>query len=331
MEIAISEYVPITDASSVGEARRQGQLTAERLGFDEVRCGEFALLATEASRNVLLHGGGGHAIIFGCRNDRGPVARILALDNGPGIADVPRALEDGYSTAGTMGAGLGAMQRIADSLEIFTASKGTIVFLELAGAEPRNGLQIAGLAVPYPGERLCGDAWAYHQEQDRTLVLLVDGLGHGWEAAGAAKEAVETFKKRVDRGPRDILGYVHDALKKTRGAAAAVAEIRPLEKTLTYAGVGNTAAVVLSTRVSRSLISHNGTLGMIVPQIQEFRVEWPSDGILIMHSDGLQSRWDLSAYSGLLSRHAAVIGGALFRDFRRRRDDASVVVVKSTS
>ena len=331
MEIAISECVPITDASSVGEARRQGQLAAERLGFDEVRCGEFALLATEASRNVLLHGGGGHAIIFGYRNDRGPVARILALDNGPGIADVARALEDGYSTAGTMGAGLGAMQRIADSLEIFTASKGTIVFLELAAAAPGNGLQIAGLAVPYPGERLCGDAWAYHQDQDRTVVLLVDGLGHGWEAAGAAKEAVDTFKKRADRAPRDILGHVHDALKKTRGAAAGVAEIRPSEKTITYAGVGNTVAVVLGARVSRNLVSHNGTLGMTIPRIQEFRVDWPSDGILIMHSDGLQSRWDLSTYSGLLARHAAVIGGALFRDFRRQRDDASVVVVKSTS
>src|SRR5690349_5729320 len=245
MEIAISEYVPITDASSVGEARRQGQLTAERLGLDEVRCGEFALLATEVSRNVLLHGGGGHAIIFGCRSEKGPVARILALDNGPGIADVSQALEDGYSTAGTMGAGLGAMQRIADSLEIFTAAKGTIVFLELASAESRKGLQIAGLAVPYPGERLCGDAWAYHQEQDRTVVLLVDGLGHGWEAAGAAKEAVDTFKKRADGAPRDILGHLHDALKKTRGAAAAVAEIRPSENTITYAGVGNTVGVVL--------------------------------------------------------------------------------------
>jgi len=79
------------------------------------------------------------------------------------------------------------------------------------------------------------------------------------------------------------------------------------------------------------LVSHNGTLGMAAPKIQEFKVEWPKDGILIMHSDGLQTRWDLSSYSGLLARHAAVIGGALFRDFRRLRDDASVVVVKAAS
>ena len=81
---------------------------------------------------------------------------------------------------------------------------------------------------------------------------------------------------------------------------------------------------------SRSLVSHSGTLGVAAsPRIQEFRVDWPEQGILVMHSDGLTSRWDLSGYSGLLARHAAVIGGALLRDFRRQRDDASVVVVKA--
>jgi hypothetical protein len=110
---------------------------------------------------------------------------------------------------------------------------------------------------------------------------------------------------------------------------AAIAEVRPREGTLLYAGVGNIAAVVLSRGTSRSLVSHNGTLGVATSKIQEFKSEWPSDGVLVVHSDGLQSRWDLSPYAGLLARHAAVIGGALLRDFRRQRDDASVLVVKA--
>jgi hypothetical protein len=48
-----------------------------------------------------------------------------------------------------------------------------------------------------------------------------------------------------------------------------------------------------------------------------------------MHSDGVQTRWDLGAYSGLLAKHPAIIGGALLRDFRRQRDDASVIVIKA--
>ena len=68
---------------------------------------------------------------------------------------------------------------------------------------------------------------------------------------------------------------------------------------------------------------------MSMQRIQEFRAEWNSDSVLIMHSDGLQTKWDLSSYSGLLSRHPALIGGTLLRDFRRKRDDASILVLKA--
>jgi serine/threonine protein phosphatase PrpC len=192
-----------------------------------------------------------------------------------------------------------------------------------------SNLQIAGVAVPLPGERFCGDAWDFHATPERTLVLLADGIGHGREASEAAHEAIAAFREHVDLRPGEILGYVHDALGKTRGAVAAIAEIRPNQKSLVYAGVGNISAVLLSAGASRSLVSHNGTLGMTAPRIQEFRVDWPADAVLILHSDGLQSRWDLSPYAGLLARHPAVIAGAMLRDFRRQRDDASAVVIKA--
>src|SRR5262249_27652490 len=153
-------------------------------------------------------------------------------------------------------------------------------------------LEVAGVAVPYPGEQLCGDAWACHTSPERTLALLVDGLGHGWEAAEAAQEAVATFRKRLHGHPGEIIGHIHEALRKTRGAVAAIAEIRPREKILVYAGVGNISAVVLSGGASRSLVSHNGTLGVAAPRIQEFKSVWPDDAVFVLHSDGLQSRWD---------------------------------------
>ncbi len=331
MEVAYTEHVPITDASSVGEARRRGLLMADRLGFDSVRSGEFGLLITEVSRNILLHGGGGQTIILGARNEKGAVGRILALDSGPGIADMAKAMSDGFSTGGTMGGGMGAMRRIATSIEVFSGKSGTIVLLELGAPSKPSGLTVAGMAIPYPGERLCGDAWTYHQTSERTAVLLVDGLGHGLAAAEAAEEAVAVFGKRADRTPGEILSYVHEGLKKTRGAVAAIAEIRPHERTLTYAGVGNTAASVVNHERSRSLVSHSGTLGLASPKIQEFKTEWRPDDTMIMHSDGVQTRWDLTAYSGLLAKHPAVIGAALFRDFRRQRDDASVIVIKAVA
>ncbi len=331
MEMILTEHIPITDPSSVGEARRRGILLTERLGFNEVRSGEFALLITEVARNVLTHGGGGQTIIAGAKNAHGPVVRVLGLDNGPGIADMARAMSDGYSSSGTMGAGLGAMRRIAHLMDIFTSQTGTIIMLEMGSSGPQPNLQVAGAAIPYPGERFCGDAWSYHQSAGRTIVLIVDGLGHGHDAAVAAQDAVATFQSRLDKRPGEILSYLNDALKKTRGAVAGIAEINSSDNSLTYAAVGNTAASILSQQRSQSLVSHSGTLGVATPRIQEFRMDWPRDGVLIMHSDGLQSRWDLSSYSGLLARHPAVIGAALIRDFRRQRDDASVVVIKSAA
>lgn len=329
MEIAFAESVAVKDTSSVGEVRRGALAAADRLGFDATRAGELALLATEATRNTLVHGGGGQVILAGITDGGSALARILAIDQGVGIADITRAMEDGYSTAGTPGGGMGAMKRIASTFEVFTGSGGTILLLELGRPAADRRLHMAAAALPYPGERFCGDGWHYHYTPERAVALLVDGLGHGWEASEAAQEAIATFRRRIDSAPGKILSYVHDALKKTRGAVAAVAEIRPQERSLVYAGVGNISAVVLSGGTSRSLVSHNGTLGATTSRIQEFRAEWPPDAILIMHSDGVQSRWDLSAYPGLIARHPAVIGGALLRDFRRQRDDASVVVVKA--
>jgi len=329
MEIAFAECVSVTDESSVGEVRRSAAMTAHRLDLDEIRAGELALLATEVSRNVLVHGGGGEVVLAGIRDGDGPVARILALDKGEGIGNVGRALSDGYSTAGTMGGGLGAMKRIATRFDIFTGKTGTVVLLEIGGSKVVRDLEFAGMSIPYPGERFCGDGWYCHQLPHRTVAMVVDGLGHGAGAAEAAEEAIATFRRRLELSPGEILSYIHDALKKTRGAVAAVVEIRPSERAMIHAGIGNISVVLHSGGSSRSLVSFNGTLGMTTQRIHEFRAEWNRDSVLVMHSDGLQTKWDLSSYAGLLSRHPALIGGTLLRDFRRKRDDASVLVLKA--
>lgn len=329
MEIAFSQSIAIIDSTSVGEARRAAAATAARLGLNETRAGELGILATEVSRNVLIHGGGGQVIVAGLQNHVGPLVQILALDKGSGIENVPQAMQDGYSTAGTMGAGLGAMKRLATHFEIFTGRGGTMVLLELGTTAPSEHVQCAGIALPYPGERMCGDGWYCERAADRTIAVLADGLGHGLGAAEAAQEAIATFRQRHSVSPGEILNDIHDALKKTRGAVAGLVEICPAKGTLTYAGVGNISASLISRGASRSLVSHNGTLGMTVQRIQEFHTEWNSDSVFVMHSDGLQTRWDLSSYAGLISRHPALICGALIRDFRRQRDDASIIVLKA--
>jgi hypothetical protein len=121
---------------------------------------------------------------------------------------------------------------------------------------------------------------------------------------------------------------VHRGLKATRGAAAAIAEVDLSRRMVKYAGVGNIAGWVVSEDSSRAMVSHSGILGHQVRKIQAFDYPLPPGGCVVMHSDGVSGKWKLGSYPGLLRRDSALLAGALFRDFARDRDDASVVVYR---
>jgi hypothetical protein len=158
--------------------------------------------------------------------------------------------------------------------------------------------------------------------------MVTDGLGHGPLAAEASERACRLFDGRTETGPREFIEAAHGDLSGTRGAAVALACVDPSAGRLAYAGVGNIAGTLLDgADASRGLFSHNGTVGHLLRKVQEFEYPWGPASTLIMHSDGLQTRWALSKYPGLARRHPAVIAGVLYRDFKRGRDDVTVVVV----
>jgi serine/threonine protein phosphatase PrpC len=188
---------------------------------------------------------------------------------------------------------------------------------------------VGAVCVPKPGEDTCGDAWSVAAGSPECLsVLVADGLGHGPGAADAARLAVRVFEAHPGRTPGAHLSAIHEALRSTRGAGAAVASIDRRSGTVTFAGVGNVAGAIVARGRSRQLVSMNGTLGHKVHRINEFTYPWDDDALLVMHSDGLTSRWDLDRYPGLGERHPSLVAGVLFRDFQRVRDDVTVVAVR---
>jgi hypothetical protein len=96
-----------------------------------------------------------------------------------------------------------------------------------------------------------------------------------------------------------------------------------------FAGVGNIACRVESGQTRRQLVSHNGTLGHMMRRVQQFDFPLPVGALLIFHSDGLATHWNLADYSGLAGRHPSVIAGVLYRDHERGRDDVTVLVVRN--
>ncbi|MFL6718590.1 MAG: SpoIIE family protein phosphatase [Burkholderiaceae bacterium] len=321
---------PVTESSGIAAVRRAGNTLAGTLGFNETAAGKAALVITEAATNVLKHAGSGDVLLRPLERDGTHGMEILAIDNGPGFASLDLAMRDGMSTAGSYGVGLGAMQRVADEFDLYTdRNHGTVLRMAVwAAAAPSTPWTIGAVCLPLPSELACGDAWAAAGRDAELLLMVADGLGHGPEAALASQAAVALADARASFAPEALLQRAHAALRGTRGAALAVACLNLAEGTLRFAGIGNISVSLHAASTSRHLVSHNGIVGSNMRKVQEFQMDFGDDDILIMHSDGLATRWDLERYPGLLRHHPSLIAAVLYRDHARHRDDVSVVVAQ---
>lgn len=323
----------ITEPSHTAEVRRFATQLAQAAGFNESEAGGVALVTTELATNLLKHASSGEIVVRPVVHDRVPGVELLALDRGSGISNLAQCLRDGYSTAGSPGTGLGAIARLAAEFDIQSQlGKGTAVMARLrpgkAGSVAEKQMEVGAICKPMPGEQRCGDGWACEFLPGRYLFAVVDGLGHGPRAAAAAERAVASVRQHRAETPAIIVQDAHNALRDTRGAALAVAEIDMAQQTLRYCGVGNISAALIAGDNLRHLVSYNGTAGHEARKIVEFTYPWSANALLIMHSDGLMTRWDLQTYPGLTQRHPSLIAGVLYRDFVRGRDDVTVVVAK---
>jgi anti-sigma regulatory factor (Ser/Thr protein kinase) len=326
-----TSLVTVADESQIGEARRAVAVACHRLGLDETVTGKAAVVVTEAATNIVKHAGGGEILVRAVADG----IEVMALDRGPGIADIAASLRDGYSTAGTQGSGLGAIRRMASTFDIYSApGLGTAVLARIlppaATTAPANGnlVAISAVSLPIAGETLNGDAWVEQGTERGKRILVVDGLGHGPVASEAAHAAIEAFRAAPREEPAAAVETCHLAMRSTRGAALAVAEISVQPGLVRFAGIGNIAGSIWNGSVSHHTVSLNGTAGHGTIRPREFSYPWPAGSLLVMASDGLATRWSLERYPGLASHDPALVAGILYRDHSRRRDDVTVVVAR---
>jgi anti-sigma regulatory factor (Ser/Thr protein kinase) len=330
----ISTRIVCDDESRVGEARRAAEAIARSCGLDERARGTLAIVVTEAATNLARHATGGVVFLRDTSFIGLIGVELLAVDAGPGMHDLERFFADGFSTGGTAGDGLGAMRRQSDTLDVYSIpGKGTVVLARVfatgaGGRQPRL-LDVGAVCIPLEGETACGDGWCVRQRADHATVLLVDGLGHGPNAADAADTAISVFETADDRAPKEIVALLHEALRSTRGAAVAVAEVRRTGDgaTIDFCGVGNTVTAVIGQAGPRALPSMNGTAGLSV-RLQPFTQPWYPGEMLVMHTDGLTTRWRLDAYPDVREHDPAIAAALLHRDASRGRDDATVLALR---
>jgi anti-sigma regulatory factor (Ser/Thr protein kinase) len=328
----MTHRLAVTDPSSVGEARRDVRQLAAAAGLGEPDVERASLVASEIASNLAKHATDGELLSRVLADDGRRGIELLGVDRGPGIKDVGACLRDGFSTAGSHGTGFGAIRRLATVFDVWSqTTTGTVVLAQVWDVPPPDGtgsMLTGSVSTPIAGESVCGDGWGVERRARGCLVMVVDGVGHGVGAAEASTRALAVLDGRRGRSPRELVDDVHLALRGTRGAAMSVAEIDVDRGLVRFAGIGNVAGCVVGAAQARNMVSHHGTLGHQMRSAHEFSYPWNAGDVLVLASDGLQTRWSLDRYPGAVTRHPSIVAALLHRDFRRERDDATVVVVR---
>lgn len=333
--------IPVHDSTRVRDARVAAEAAGARARLDEHRTAVAALVATELATNLIKHAGGGRLVIHlvDCPGPagRGPAVQITTLDHGPGIPDLTVALRDGYTTSdASLGAGLGTCRRISSAFDLYSSGRGTVSVARVDQSTGRRGTapacRVGGINIPLARAEHSGDAYSCVRSDSRLTLLLADGLGHGPKAAQASGAAVDELHRVGHLTPAEILRHLQQALRPTRGAAVAVAQLDTDSGELAFAGVGNIGARLHTAGSWEHLISHPGIVGAQFPaNVPVSRRSCVPGSLLVLHSDGLPSRWVPPADPGLLTRDPAVIAATVLRDASSAaspvRDDTCVAVL----
>lgn len=324
--------INLPDRTYQAAARSQIKALAESVGFTGHRLGEMEIIIAEITSNLWKHSDKGGYLLVKAMQDGEPYIEIISIDNGPGMRMPSKMMEDGHSTKKTLGQGLGAIRRLATVFDLYSQTGwGTILvartYLNKSYKEEQEIFQIAALGVCKNGQIVSGDAWKVIRNGNKIRAIMIDGLGHGAHAHEAAQEAVRSFTSLPNTAPTEQIHSLHLNLKKTRGAVVNVVFIDLANQQISYSGVGNISMKVITPLQARGCFSYNGIVGHIMPAVlNNHDLQWQNSDIIILHTDGISSRWDLQKYPTILQHHPLVVCSALYKDFDRGSDDSTILM-----
>jgi anti-sigma regulatory factor (Ser/Thr protein kinase) len=321
--------------ADVGRANDMGKRVATALGFSAAESEEVALVVTELAKNLLRHATGGtiRAVPLAEGSRRG--IEIRSSDNGPGIADVEQAITDGYSTAGGLGLGLGTVNRLMDEFEIYSrAEGGADIVCRRWRRPPSTGSSVGRIAFgaatrAHRNSPENGDTFLFRQWEGSALAGVIDGLGHGQFARRASQTARQYIEQHFDQPLEALFRGAGRACRSTRGVVMALAKLDLVNATVTVGSIGNIEVRLAESPTPFNLIVRRGIVGLNAPNPVLLAHPWTPGTILVMHSDGVGTRWNWSEFGDLTSARPAVIARQLLSKLGKTDDDATVIVVRS--
>jgi anti-sigma regulatory factor (Ser/Thr protein kinase) len=331
---AAQEAILVSDVGDLGAARLAARSMSAAIGFDERAVEEIALVVSELATNLVKHAKDG-VLRLGRTEEAGRTGiQIDSEDRGPGIPNVEQAIADNFSTAGSLGCGLGAVNRLMDEFDVASRSgAGTSIvckrWLRLDMPPALACPLVFGVATrPCPLMPVNGDTFVIQQWGESALVGVIDGVGHGQFAYRAAQAARQYVERHFDQPLADIFLGVARTCRATRGVVMGLARFDWGRGTLTFASVGNIEARVFGSPEPMNFVVPRGILGLTARRPVVTQHRWALSNVMVLHSDGLSAHWRWSDFPHLAEASATVAAQELLHAFAREADDATVVVVK---
>lgn len=327
----------VEDRSYFSIIKKDIAQAAKALGFPAEKIGKLQIVVAELASNLLKFGVRNREFLWKPIHLQGKTAiEMITLDKGPGVGSVSQAMEDGFSTSGTAGEGLGAIQRLSHFFELYSRpGQGTIAlsrfFLNDSSSGTVKPFTFAALSVAKPNETVCGDGYfiEYVPENKILNILVLDGLGHGPGAHEASSAAIEKYALLTKESPKQVLKEIHQHIKHTRGAVSMTLKYKFEEQMLSYCSIGNIAGKTIGFNNVKNFSSFNGIVGHVMPgHLQDQEVAWERGNLLIIHSDGLRSRWNITEYAHAQKYDPVILAACLYRDHNRGNDDTTIIVSK---
>lgn len=343
------KVVPIASYGDEIVARRTAKEMAGAIGFDPIAVEEIGVVVSELGTNLLKHAVRGHLELKVLNTLGRTGIQIESMDGGPGITDVEEAIRDGFSRKGSLGYGLGTVNRTMDEFDLTSElGKGTHIVCRhwlRVQSEPIHPfpLEFGAATRPHPRMVQNGDAFVIKRWGTSALVAVIDGLGHGEGAHQASRQAVHYIERHFNQALPNIFRGAGRACRATRGVVMALVRFdweaprgaresrspnNEYHIRLSAATIGNIEMRICGGQERMKFLFRRGIVGKRAPNPLITEHLWNEDNLLILHSDGLRTHWNWQDFSHLTGKSATQSAQALLRALAKDNDDATVVVVK---
>lgn len=324
----------LTTAGDAVLVRQTATELAADIGFEQQAIQEIGIVAAELGENVHKHAERGEILVAGVTDGSRDGIRLESRDAGPGIEDVEAAFADGESTEGSLGGGLGAVNRLMDRVTVSVPGEpdhGTQIVADrwltpVYEQSAERSLDVGAASRPMRPSDPNGDSFVINRWNDKTLVGVIDGLGHGLPAHKAATAARSYVERHFDQPLPAVFEGTGRACRGTRGVVMALARFDCADESLEFAGIGNIYSH-LDGPDRGSLTMRRGVIGGNAPEPYIERLSWESSYRLALHSDGVTSHWGWDDCEGMQNVSATEQARHLLTKYGKDDDDATVLVV----